>query len=245
MTTTVLDPDVLEAKQQSAKLLKKAKDEYFAVVRDRANGRRVTPDRINEVIRAAGKTHDDLSAAVEHHKNRIKWADVIRHAETVAGEKEGISRKISAASAKLEAAQREYQQAIAPLVQRQGEIATAEATAVTAQQNLVDPDTYPYEDLIATRNELAQRVWQIGNDIAFKKSRSTKEVREEAQKLLAKGQKIKDGEFSHYKPEDFEFKGKQTLADCDAFDAEIAEHQKELDTLEPELAKLDEQLLRP
>ncbi len=141
-------------------------ENFVALARQIADGQRVDADAAAEVLAQAGKSPEDLAAAVELVLQRRAWRRDLESAAGLAGQRDAIARARAVAERELAAAQQRYRAAVEPLAEKESAIDAAEAAARSAEQNLVQTCTDPatraaLDELTAKRDQLQARQREV------------------------------------------------------------------------------------
>src|SRR5689334_1986256 len=114
MSTGILDNVISSAAEVAAKRRKTQDAKFSALVKQIVASKRPDGAAVDAALSAAGKTLDDLRAAVSLHQQRQQHAENIRKAEGLAGELAQIDEKLAAAYAEYQVAEAKYNAAVAP-----------------------------------------------------------------------------------------------------------------------------------
>jgi hypothetical protein len=186
-----------------------------------AEGKEFPLSIIQPVIDAAGKTIDDLFAAAQRHRERVRLYGIVQTHATMAKELPGIYANLADAQAELEKARSKYDDIGGPLVARLGEIEQAEAKATEARQRLLDLNDDP------EKREHLEMVCQRKAEIGARLNQLVKTAAARHQ-----GEHVRDGSWGdeHLPREKARrmARGQAMIAAADAADAELEAVRKEL-----------------
>ena len=156
--TDVLDEVMGDVEAASEKRRRSAEAAWRTMVRDVATGTRPTAERLDKVMQAAGKSADDLRAAVLAHQDRIRDAEAVAAGAALAAERPAVAEKLDALLAELHAAQVRYSTAAGPLSQRLAVIDAGQRAAADAEHRLARDCPHPelVADLSANRYQQAE-----------------------------------------------------------------------------------------
>ena len=115
---------------------KTALEEYAGLVRQLADNKEPSVEKIETSLDAAGKTVADLQSAVERLLRRRQLKVTVDRARDVAGERAKIDQAEAAAKTKLAEAEATFEATVEPLYARAAELANLERQATAAAGEL-------------------------------------------------------------------------------------------------------------
>jgi predicted nucleic acid-binding Zn-ribbon protein len=140
-------------------------DDFRALVRSIGTGKEPDADQVDRILNEAGKSLDELRAAVELFQKRHALRTQINALPKLEAERKEVEQKIGRAVEALEAAERLYDETTYPLTGRLEVVKQAIFDAGRARQQMVE--TCPYPELKAKLHDL-ERQFAEANDKAFK-----------------------------------------------------------------------------
>lgn len=110
---------------------------YRDLVAGVAKGRQPDPTEVADILANAGKSVTDLKADVERYQHRQKLKALIASMPKLEAERRDIDDQIARAELDLEAAEKQHEEATAPLCNRRREISQVLSDASSAQAEFV------------------------------------------------------------------------------------------------------------
>jgi exonuclease VII small subunit len=131
-----------------------------------ADGKEPDAESVAQVLRDAEKSPDDLQKAVELLQQRRQWRQCYDELPRLVAERKEIEKQIEVANAALEAAEREFDRAINPLLFRRQQINESQSECDKAQKGLWETctDATVLDKLADVQSQL-ETVWQESRDL--------------------------------------------------------------------------------
>lgn len=195
--------------------------DFRTLVRHIADGEAPDEGLLEAVLWEAGKTPDELRAAVELVAQRRGWKSVIDTATVLEAERADVLKLVAAAGQALEAAQAEHDRVCGPLRAKLEQIAESRLTAESARRRLTDTCDDPA--LLAEMEEIAR----TRSAVAGKHSELSARLREHQNRLHNLG---------------VELAGGGAWADQDSLNQQVHHLRTQVKELEREMAQVAKQL---
>lgn len=203
--------------------------DYRALLAEIAAGKEPALERVESVLRAVGKSIQDLPAAVEIHRQRQRWRHELDAAAKLDAEEQTLRADLAKADGVLRLAEEEHAKKVLPIRARLEAIEKAGRSADSARDRLIEG--CPYPDLIERSRKLQSDLAEVGRQRAeqTQRLRDLRGLVKRLREQLASGTLL-PGEGAAKK---------RRLAD---YETEVASIEKELPNLEKRLAALQREL---
>jgi predicted nucleic acid-binding Zn-ribbon protein len=213
-------------------------NDFRALVRSIGTGQEPDADQVERVLSDAGKSLDDLRAAVELYQKRFAMRTLVNSLPKLEAERKEIELHLSKADAALEAAEQQHADVTAPLHGRLEMLRQAMQDAERSRQQLVE--TCPDEEL---RERLAdlQRRHAEAHDRSFKLRQAINDCRTWAQSDRAEVAHAS----SPRKEQELRERAERREAKAAECEKELAEVLKQLAGLEKQIQSVRDAMLEP
>ncbi len=213
-------------------------DDFRGLVRAIAEGQEPDTDRVDAVLQDAGKTLDDLKAAVKWRQNRMAMKAQLDTVPQLEAEKAAIEKKIAKATEILNAAEAKYAETTNPLRWRLEAIKGDIQQTWSLPQSLVESCPYP---------ELVERARQVEKARIEAHDEATRLRRQIEEHLMAIRQYQSQAEKSSYRPHQQEYldRAKYRENRLAETQSKLTETLKRFEELEKQGAAIRDQMLVP
>jgi hypothetical protein len=208
-------------------------DDFRGLVAAIAAGREPDADHVDRVLAAAGRTVDDLRAAVGRHQHRLDLRARLDALPAIEAEQREVRKKVAKADEELTRAEDRHAEAVAPLRARLDALRVSILDAERCRRELVTGCTDP-----ALLAELAA---------VTEKLRQARERQQAANEALSRQQSFEVGgnEAAVFEGTREQTENARRAHAAGAWERELAEAQKRIAALEKEEAVIYERMLVP
>jgi hypothetical protein len=158
------DTLLAELSQEQAAQTTAALSAYQSAVRTIASGKAPPPvQKLIAILKEAGKTREDLAAAIEVKKRRIGLAAAVATSAALEPERKTLADKVKTIQAALDEAVEKFRQDAAPINARAEQLVAAAAAADQATQQL--HQSCDDEILLDRIASIEQQIFELGHKI--------------------------------------------------------------------------------
>lgn len=232
--------DKIVGKQQERAQAREA--DYLAIVQQIAAGKEPDADRVDALLREAGKTLENLTEDVERLQQRHRLREQVDELPRLAAERQQVEKQIAAADEALADAEQTHAEVTAPLAARVVELREAMWAAEAAKRQLAEGCTDPVllahkRDIESQLDRLRRDSVNLRNAISDSRDRARNE-----QALAEQAQRIVHGEQQAKEHQDLAKRHERTVA---GYEAELAKVEKAIAALERREQAVRDQMLAP
>ena len=213
-------------------------NDFRALVRSIGTGQEPDADQVERVLSDAGKSLDDLRAAVELYQKRFAMRTLVNSLPKLEAKRKEVERQLTKADEALEAAEQHHTETTTPLHGRLEMLRQAMQEAERSRQQLVE--TCPDEEL---RQRLAdlQRRYDEAHDRSFKLRQVINDCRTWAKSDRAEAANTS----SSHKEQELRERAEHRDAKAAECEQELAEVLKQLASLEKQMQAARDAMLEP
>lgn len=230
----------IAGKQQEREQARAA--DFRGIVQQIAAGKEPDADRVDAVLREAGKTLDDLREAVERLQARRRLREQLDGLPKLAAERREIEKQIAAADNTLADAEQKHAEVTAPLHARLVQVREASWAAESAKTQLVQTCTDPA--LVAQKRDVELQLTQARKEVSDLRN-AISDYRDRARNehgLAEQAQRIVHGE---QQVQEHQERAKRHERSADGYQAQLLRAEKAVASLERQEQSIREQMLAP